>query len=51
VLIIFLYILLILIFYSQVPVIYSKSLIDELNLSYLKKSKEIKEELTKNITS
>ena len=31
--------------------IYSKSLIDELNLSYLEKSKEIKEELTKNITS
>jgi hypothetical protein len=32
-------------------VIYSKSLIDELNLSYLEKSKEIKEGLTKSITS
>jgi hypothetical protein len=31
--------------------IYSKSLIDKLNLSYLEKSKEIKEELIKNITS
>ena len=36
---------------SQVPSIYAKSLIDELNLSYSKKSKEIKEELAKNITS
>ena len=37
--------------YSQVPPLYSKLLIDELNLSYSKKSKEIKEELIENITS
>ena len=33
------------------PPIYSKLLIEELDLSYSKKSKEIKEELAKNITS
>jgi FPC/CPF motif-containing protein YcgG len=36
---------------SQVPSIYAKSFIDELNLSYSEKSKEIKEELAENITS
>jgi hypothetical protein len=36
---------------SQVPSIYAKSLTDKLNLSYSKKSKEIKEELAENITS
>ena len=35
---------------SQVPSIYAKSFIDELNLSYSEKSKEIKEELAENIT-
>ena len=37
--------------YSQVPPLYIKLLTDELNIAYLKKSKAIKEELIKNITS
>ena len=37
--------------YSQVPPLYIKLLIDKLNIVYLKKSKAIKEELIKNITS
>jgi hypothetical protein len=37
--------------YSQIPPLYSKILIDELNLSYIKKSLNIKEELQENIKS
>jgi len=36
---------------SQIPTIYSKSLTNELNLSYNQKSLDIKEELFENIKS
>jgi hypothetical protein len=38
-------------FNNQVPLIYFKILTNKLNLSYLKKSKEIKKELSENINS
>ena len=37
--------------YSQIPPLYSKLLTDELNLSYIEKSLNIKEELQENIKS
>ena len=37
--------------YSQIPLLYLKLLIDELNLSYIEKSLNIKEELQENIKS
>ena len=37
--------------YSQIPPLYSKILTDELNLSYIEKSLNIKEELQENIKS
>ena len=37
--------------YSQIPPLYSKLLTDELNLSYIEKSLDIKEELQENIKS
>jgi hypothetical protein len=40
-----------LIFYSQVLPLYKKILKDELNLSYIEKSLNIKEELQENINS
>ena len=37
--------------YSQIPPLYSKLFTDELNLSYIEKSLDIKEELQENIKS
>ena len=37
--------------YSQIPPLYLKTLKDELNLSYIEKSLNIKEELQENIKS
>ena len=37
--------------YSQIPPLYSKLFTDELNLSYIEKSLNIKEELQENIKS